>query len=154
MNKNSDPAEGKRLRQQAIVDAVRSEPVATQDDIVRALKRKGIEATQVSVSRDVAELGLVKAAGGYRLGTPDAGGADSELPLRTWLKGAAAAGPNLLVLKCEVGTAQRVGLAVDQLRQPEIVGTVAGDDTVFVATASGAASRRLLSFLLSRIPAK
>jgi transcriptional regulator of arginine metabolism len=63
MNNYTDRDERKNARQSAILEAVSSEEIATQNDLVKSLKKRGISATQVSISRDVAELGLVKAAG-------------------------------------------------------------------------------------------
>ena len=68
------------------------------------------------------------------------------------MRKAVAAGPNLVVLHCEAGTAQKVGLAVDEVARSETIGTIAGDDTVFVAVASTAASHKLLDFFRSQLP--
>jgi transcriptional regulator of arginine metabolism len=152
MNKYSDRNEGKSARQAAILEAVTSEEIATQNDLVKALKKRGISATQVSVSRDVAELGLLKAGGVYRPAAAETGAADPELPLRTFVRRVVAAGPNLTVVRCDAGTAPRVGLVLDGLASlPGLVGTLAGDDTVFVASESAAAQKRLIDFLNSRM---
>ena len=151
MNIQPVPAERKRARQQAVLEAIGAEELATQQEIARALRRRGIDATQVSVSRDIAELGLVKAGGHYVSGHP-AAPAPSD-PLAAFVKSAAAAGPNLVVVKCDTGAAPRVGLALDQLGLPGIVGTLAGDDTVFAAVATAADNTRLVRLLQSRIPA-
>lgn len=150
MNKYTDRAEGKAARQTAILEAVMKEDVATQNDLVHALKKRGIAATQVSISRDIAELGLVKAAGVYRPAASEAA-PDAEMPLRTFVRAVVAAGPNLTVIRCDTGTAPRVGLALDGLAQPGLVGTLAGDDTVFTATDTAAAQKRLIEFLKSRM---
>ncbi len=150
MNKYADRAEGKAARQTAILEAITQEEVATQNDLVRSLKKRGIAATQVSISRDIAELGLVKAAGVYRPAASEAA-PDAEMPLRTFVRGVTAAGPNLTVIRCDVGTAPRVGLVLDGLAQPGLVGTLAGDDTVFVAGDSAASQKRLIEFLKSRM---
>jgi len=150
MNKYTDRAEGKAARQTAILEAITQEPVATQNDLVRCLKKRGIAATQVSISRDIAELGLVKAAGVYRPATGEAAH-DAEMPLRTFVRSVTPAGPNLTVIRCDTGTAPRVGLVLDGLAQPGLVGTLAGDDTVFVAGDSAAAQKRLIEFIESRM---
>jgi len=150
MNKYADRAEGKAARQTAILEAITQEEVATQNDLVRCLKKRGIAATQVSISRDIAELGLVKAAGAYRPATGEAAH-DAEMPLRTFVRSVSAAGPNLTVIRCDTGTAPRVGLVLDGLAQPGLVGTLAGDDTVFVAGDSAAAQKRLIEFIESRM---
>ena len=151
MNKYADRDERKTARQSAILQAVSQEEVATQNDLVRALKKRGIAATQVSISRDVAELGLIKAAGVYRPATAENGAADPEMPLRTFVRKVVAAGPHLTVVRCDAGAAPRVGLVLDGLNQPGLVGTLAGDDTVFVASDSAAAQKRLIDFLNSRM---
>src|SRR5690349_2219591 len=105
MNKYTGRDDRKTARQSAILEAIAREPLATQNELVRALKKMGVEATQVSISRDIAELGLVKAGGVYRAGTSETGAADAELPLRTFVKAALPAGPNLTVVRCDTGTA-------------------------------------------------
>lgn len=143
---------GKKARQAALLQAVREEDLATQKDAVKALKKRGIKATQVSVSRDISELGLVKAGGRYQAASAQPQAADLEYPIQAWVKSAQPAGPYMTVIRCATGTAQRVGLAIDQLSLSEVVGTLAGDDTVFCATGSPADNERLLLFLRARIP--
>ncbi|PIR18864.1 MAG: hypothetical protein COV48_05135 [Elusimicrobia bacterium CG11_big_fil_rev_8_21_14_0_20_64_6] len=150
MNKHTERDERKAARQTAILETITQDEVATQNDLVRCLKKRGIASTQVSISRDIAELGLVKAAGVYRPATGE-GAHDAEMPLRTFVRNVVAAGPNLTVIRCETGTAPRVGLVLDGLAQPGLVGTLAGDDTVFVAGDSAAAQKRLIEFLKSRM---
>jgi transcriptional regulator of arginine metabolism len=147
---NNYTVDRKTARQAAILEAIAREEVATQNNLVRCLKNRGIAATQVSISRDIAELGLVKAGGAYRPAAAEAA-SDAEMPLRTFVRGVAAAGPNLTVIRCDAGTAPRVGLVLDGLAQPGLVGTLAGDDTVFVAGDSAAAQKRLIEFLKARM---
>ena len=126
-------------RRAQIVELLRTEPAATQDELRRKLLRRGIRVTQATVSRDIDELGLVKTRAGYRL--PDA----SEPPappqptlsvlLKEFLTDSRQAG-NLVVLKTHPGNAHTVAAALDAETWPEMVGTVAGDDTIFVATHS------------------
>ncbi len=141
----------KAARQSAILEAVAVEEIPTQNDLVRALRRRGVEATQVSVSRDIAELGLVKAGGVYRPAPTEGGPLDPELPLRTSVRRVLPAGSHLTVVRCDAGTAPRVGLVLDGLALPGLVGTLAGDDTVFVASDSAAAQKTLIGFLESRM---
>lgn len=150
MNKYS-LKDGKAARQAAILEAVSQESIATQNDLVRALKKRGIEATQVSISRDVAELGLMKAGGAYKAASAENGAHDPEMPLRTFVKKVSAAGTNLTVVRCDAGTAPRVGLVLDGLTIAGLVGTLAGDDTVFVASETGAAQKKLIEFLETRM---
>jgi transcriptional regulator of arginine metabolism len=151
MNKYANRDERKSARQAAILEVISKEAVATQNDLAKALKSAGIHATQVSLSRDIAELGLVKAGGKYQSAPSMTGAADPELPLRTSLRSAVAAGPNLVVLRTDTSAAQPVGLVIDRMSMPGIVGTIAGDDTVFVAVANQAASKKLLDYLNARI---
>ena len=151
MNNYTNRDERKAARQAAILEVVAQESVATQNDLAKSLKKRGVEATQVSLSRDIAELGLVKAAGKYQSALAGTGAADPELPLRTSLLSAAAAGPNLVVLKTHTSAAQPVGLVIDHMTMPGIVGTIAGDDTVFVAVDGSATSRKLLEYLDARM---
>jgi transcriptional regulator of arginine metabolism len=146
MNKYSSKA----ARQSAILGAIAAGDVATQNDLVVALKKQGVAATQVSISRDIAELGLVKVAGVYRPAA-EGGVADAELPLRTSVRAVTPAGPNLTVVRCDAGTAPRVGLVLDGLTLAGLVGTLAGDDTVFVASETAAAQKTLIAFLTSRM---
>ena len=124
--------------------------LGTQQEIVAALKARGIEATQVSVSRDIETMGLIKVGGRYRAGQGEAG-ADPELPLRIWVRSVASAGPNIVVVRCQEGTAQGVARCLDQSPPAGVVGTVAGDDTIFVAVASKDAGAAIVRFLKSRI---
>ncbi len=142
---------GKAARQAAILEAVTRGEAATQHDLVRALKKRGISATQVSVSRDVAALGLVKVGGVYKTGNTNNGVHDPELPLRSFVRRVVAAGPNLTVVRCDVGAAPRVGLVLDSLEIAGLAGTIAGDDAVFVATENSAAQKKLIEFLEARI---
>ncbi len=151
MNIYATSSDRKRKRQAALLQAVRKESLGTQEELVKALKRHGIKATQVSVSRDIAELRLSKAGGRYQAGSPESSVSDPEFPFRAWVREAVPAGPNLLVLSCEVGTAQRVGLSIDRMQMPEAVGTIAGDDTVFVALSSSTANQKLLRFFRGQI---
>lgn len=147
----TDPAERKRQRQTLVLELVAQEPLGTQQEIARALKRRGVRATQVSVSRDLAELGLVKSGGRYVAGGASVPAAAAD-PLAAFVRSAAPAGPNMVVLRCETGSAPRVGLALDQRGWPGVVGTIAGDDTVFVAASSAAEAARLIRLIQARLP--
>ena len=143
----------KHHRQQALLRVVAEKQLATQAELVRALRGAGFPATQATVSRDVVELGLVKVArnGAHAYGpaeTATPGGGEERL--RRFcedypVEGARAA--NLLVLRSLPGTANALGAALDASRLEEIVGTLAGDDTVFVATSSERDARALLTRL-------
>jgi len=146
-------AEQQIERRRAIAAVLRERPVATQGELVRVLHELGFEATQSSVSRDLRILGAAKEAEGYRLraadpamaGTSAPGGAFDEVA--GFVRAVKRAGANLVVVQTGIGAAQRVAVALDRSRWPEIVGTLSGDDTIFVATSGATASARLESRL-------
>jgi len=143
----------KQHRQQAILRIVRGQKLATQGDLVRALKGAGFDATQATVSRDIVELGLVKVArdGTHAYAPPTAvsagGGTDrlrrfcEDYPVEGDVAG------NIVVLRSPPGTANAMAIALDTSGLTEIIGTVAGDDTVFVATSTDRHARSLLTRL-------
>ena len=117
---------------------------STQQTLVNALIKKGLHATQSSVSRDLHELGAIKTGQGYEL--PGAVEADDEMhSVAEFLREVAPAGPHLTVLRTAIGAAQRVALALDRSNWPEMIGNIGGDDTVFVATDSAAAQKILIA---------
>jgi transcriptional regulator of arginine metabolism len=128
----------KVYRRTQIVDLLRTGEVETQDDLRRRLARRGIHVTQATVSRDIEELGLVKTRTGYRL--PEAA-AEPLRPveptlavvLKEFLTDVRQAA-NLVVLKTRPGNAHSIAVALDANPWEEVVGTVAGDDTIFIAT--------------------
>ena len=131
-------------RRDAIARILRRTAVGRQAELVELLRTEGFEATQSSVSRDLRELGVVKGGDRYLLPAAEDALTPSHFEdVRTFVKGWRAAGPNLTVLRTTAGTAQGVAIALDKARWPEIVGTIAGDDTIFIATESGKAQRRL-----------
>ena len=132
-------------RRDAIRPLLADEPVANQQRLIDALIERGIEATQSSVSRDLREIGAIKTNAGYELPASVDSGDDEVASVAPLLRELKPAGPNLLVIKTAIGAAQRVALALDRSGWSEIVGTVAGDDTVFAATANAQAQRRMLS---------
>lgn len=139
----------KHERQSYLVDLIRRQPIGTQHEIVQHLLEAGFTVNQSSVSRDIRELGLIKTGGRYA--TPDAPAEVSGpagVQLRTGLvTGIETAGSTLIVVRTTEGSASAVGLALDRLGLPEIVGTIAGDDTVFVAVRSRSAQGRVVARL-------
>ena len=117
----------KGRRQQKILSLIRTQEIGTQTRLVSELKRAGFEATQSSVSRDLEELGIVKQYGHYVLPT----GVDTATVSR--LKSLKLAGECLIVAKTESGFASALTVEIDRAQIPEIIGTIAGDDTIFVA---------------------
>ncbi len=120
-------------------------PAATQQALVDALTRRGLDATQSSVSRDLKGLGAVKTPQGYELPSADVTGDDEIAKVADLLLELKPAGPNLLVIKTAIGAAQRVALALDRSGWPEIVGNVGGDDTILVATTNATAQHKVIT---------
>ena len=138
------------LRRDAIVRILRQSVVARQAELVDLLHRAGVDATQSSVSRDLRELGVMKGADRYLLPAAEDGLTQSHFEaVRAFATGYRAAGPSLTVLRTTVGAAQSVALAIDKARWPEVVGTIAGDDTIFIATENARMQRRLHEHLHS-----
>ena len=123
----------KTERQQKILEIISARRVATQQQLAGELKRRGIAVTQSSVSRDIVELGLTKLQGRYT--APQAAFAGSPVV------NVDTAGDNLIVIKTVIGQASATALAIDRANVSGIVGTVAGDDTLFVAVKTGDAQR-------------
>ncbi|MCK5942317.1 MAG: arginine repressor [Planctomycetes bacterium] len=143
----------RQKRRDRILQLVGRHRIPSQARLQELLQAAGIEANQATLSRDLRDLGIVKARDGYRL--PDeAGAAPAETlqsslwhAVRSWLRSAKAA-QNLLVLHTPPGGAQPLGLTLDNAGLPEVVGTVAGDDTVLVVCASDHKARALQRRLL------
>jgi transcriptional regulator of arginine metabolism len=124
----------KAYRQNQILKLIRQRPVYTQQDLAAALRAVKIAATQVTLSRDVHELGLVKTPSGYAQVSPEpaaAAGPDVEALARELLLDVRAA-QNLLVLRTAPANANALAAALDRAAWPEVTGTIAGDDTVLV----------------------
>jgi transcriptional regulator of arginine metabolism len=117
----------RRKRQEKTLALVQARRITTQQKLLDLLQRGGVPATQSSVSRDLEELGIVKHRGFYRLPqAPDGASAAGLLSL-------VPAGDCMLVARCEPGLASAVAVEIDRARISEIAGTIAGDDTIFVA---------------------
>ncbi len=136
----------KLVRHKRITELISNDAIYTQEDLRNQLRRSGIHVNQATLSRDLRELGLVKTVNGYSLpATEDAG--SSPMPalehlLREFTVDVREA-ENLLVLKTTPGSAQPVAAALDSADWAEIVGTIAGDDTILIITASKAICHRL-----------
>lgn len=121
-------------RHQKILEIINSKPVATQQELAAQLARRGFAATQSSVSRDIVKLGLTK-LDGYYVSPEDAVNVEGPITAID------TAGDNIIVVKTEVGLAQPAALTIDRANIDEIVGTVAGDDTILIAVKNAAAQR-------------
>ena len=141
----------KQLRQRAIRDLVDQRVIRTQQELAAALRERGFRTTQATISRDVADLGLIKitrdGTAAYalppRLIEAETSGEDrlrkllADLPLETRDAGL------LLILRTLPGSAHAIAAAIDRARWPEVAGSIAGDDTVFVATTDRASLQRV-----------
>jgi transcriptional regulator of arginine metabolism len=131
-------------RRQAIARLLVEHVVNRQAELVELLRAEGYPATQSSVSRDLRDLNAAKLKNGYSLPKPvELGDEESLQIVADLVRDIRPAGPNLLVVITAVGAAQRVAVTLDQMGWPEIVGTVSGDDTIFVATIGSNEQRRL-----------
>lgn len=146
----------KRARQQAIGDVVHTQRIRTQQELVEALRARGYRVTQATVSRDITEMGLLKVDrdGSQVYALPSSREAEertgeqrlaellSDLPIDVRESG------TLLVIRAVPGTAHAIAAALDRARWPGVHGTIAGDDTLFVACADVAALKRTRQRLL------
>jgi len=122
----------KSFRHGQILKLIRSRSISTQDELARALKDKDIDATQVTLSRDIRELGLVKTAEGYReMERESSSGLQFSALAAEFLQDVRQA-QNQIVLRTAPGHASSVAVALDDEEWPEVVGTIAGDDTILV----------------------
>ena len=140
----------KSYRQGQILKLVRSHPVHTQDDLAKLLRGVGIEATQVTLSRDVRELQLVKTPEGYRQidgRPPRESGSHFELLAGEFVQDVKSA-QNLVVLKTAPGHANSVAVALDSAGWTDVVGTIAGDDTILVITPDNTTASKVCNRLL------
>ena len=139
-----------QARRRAIAELLERETITRQAELVRLLRAEGYEATQSSVSRDLKDLGVAKLTSGYELPQTERTSENDTQALQLvaeFVRELKPAGPNLLVVATAIGAAQRVALTLDRVAWPEVVGTLSGDDTIFVATAGAAQQRRLLTRL-------
>ena len=121
----------KTYRQGQILRLIKSTKIHTQDQLAHELGASGIPATQVTLSRDIRELGLVKTPEGYRQVEAPSNGPGFSTMAAEFLWDATVA-QNLIVLKTAPGHANSVAISLDQEDWPGVVGTIAGDDTILV----------------------
>jgi transcriptional regulator of arginine metabolism len=129
-----DLAMNKRDRQQKILSLIQAKPIGTQEDLRSLLEKTGVPATQSSVSRDLEELGVVKHHGHYTLPRTNGAAVRGLLSLDH-------AGEALVVARTVPGLASAVAVEIDAAALPEIVGTIAGEDTIFIAVTDSKAQR-------------
>ena len=124
----------KRKRQQKILSLIQAKPVGTQEDLRALLERAGVAATQSSVSRDLEELGIVKQHGHYTL--PRANGTSAR-----GLLSLDQAGDSLVIARTLPGLASAVAVEIDAAALADVVGTIAGEDTIFIAVRDAKAQK-------------
>lgn len=141
-------------RRRALAELIRAQALASQDEVADRLSAQGYAVTQATVSRDLEHLGAFKVRRDGKLcyalpGTlvpPPAAPSRLGLVMRDWVSEILPAG-NLLVIKTPPGSAHLVGVELDRSALPEIVGTICGDDTVFVACGTPREAKRLANVL-------
>jgi transcriptional regulator of arginine metabolism len=145
----------KAYRQGQIRNVIRTRAIHTQEELAEALQQLGVQTTQVTLSRDIRELGIVKTPDGYREmealeERPPTDEDHARRAVEEFLRDVRIA-QNLLVLKTDPGNANPLAVALDRAPWPEVVGTVAGDDTVLVVAPDSAAAQALQARLNSII---
>lgn len=141
----------KQLRQREIRDLLGRRPIRTQQELATALRDRGFRATQATISRDVAELGLIKASQDgvqtyivpARVAEAESTGEERLRALLHDLPVEIREAGLMLVLRTLPGSAHAIAAALDRTRWPEVVGSIAGDDTVFVAFADRMSMQRI-----------
>jgi len=140
----------KSYRQSQILNIIRRKSVHTQEQLARELRAADIKTTQVTLSRDIRELGLLKSATGYREETAPESGPELTAVVADLLRDVRVAA-NLVVVHTAPGNANPLALALDREQWADIVGTVAGDDTILVVTpdnrTAGRVERKLREML-------
>jgi transcriptional regulator of arginine metabolism len=136
----------KTLRQRAVLDVLRQGPIASQEDLQRALRKRGFKVGQATLSRDIRDLNLSKTSSGYTLPQGE-GTAGLVLPpvqrlVREFVLDVRPA-QNLLVVKTMTGSAQPVAAALDEQEWEEVVGTIAGDDAILIVCPDKDAAKKL-----------
>jgi transcriptional regulator of arginine metabolism len=140
----------KSFRQGQILKLIRSKGISTQEELAQELKKVGIAATQVTLSRDIRDLGLSKTPEGYRQLVPSDAGPELATLAAEFLLDVRLA-QNLVVLKTSPGHANSVAVALDAETWPEAVGTLAGDDTILVIAPDNATAETVRAKFLAML---
>lgn len=125
----------KARRQETLLKVIGAERIASQSELADRLRARDFDVTQASISRDLDELGVIKSAGIYTLPQKPRGASIFGL------SSLEASGDSLIVAKCDSGLASAAAVKIDAARIPEIIGTIAGDDTIFIAVKNSKAQR-------------
>jgi len=140
----------KKARQAKILDIIRKRQVESQESLSALLRHDGVEAAQTTISRDIRELGLVKVRGSYQAAAaPPAVSSSGALRnvFSQFVTRIDSAG-NIVVVRTSSGNAHSVCVALDAAEWPEVVGTIAGDDTIFVLVRDPGECGKLLNRIL------
>jgi transcriptional regulator of arginine metabolism len=137
----------KSYRHGQILKLIRSSHISTQEELAQALKKVGVQTTQVTLSRDIRELRLVKTFDGYTESSPEDAAPQFAMLAAEFLQDVRSA-QNLVVLRTAPGHANSVAVALDNEEWPEIVGTIAGDDTILVIAPDTSTAARIGKKLL------
>ncbi len=130
----------RKRRQEAILTLIRDKPIRNQNELLEALERSGVSLTQSTLSRELKSLGIGKAPdsrGGYRYVAGAAAGEGPLAPVAAFVVSLESA-RNFIVVKTPPGNAMGVARAIDEVEWPEIMGTIAGDDTILIIGRSDA----------------
>src|SRR5271156_2981673 len=136
----------KALRQRAVLEALRQGPILNQEDLQRALRKRGFRVGQATLSRDVRDLNLSKTAAGYTLPQGESASGLALPPVQRLVREfvlEVRPAQNLLVLKTIVGSAQPVAAALDEQQWEGMVGTIGGDDTILIVCPDKDAARKV-----------
>lgn len=145
---------GNLYRHNQVLDILRSRSVTTQGELREALADRGIHVTQATVSRDIEDLGIVKMRDGYHPPAAPESVAPPQPSLAVILKEflrEVRVASNLVVVRTHPGNAHSVAVALDSTGWPEVVGTVAGDDTIFLATSAPRRAGRVRERILEAL---
>ena len=143
----------KEIRQRAILDIIAERDIETQFDLIRALNARGVKSTQATVSRDIKELRLYKELTGdglYRYAAPAADDPNHSERLRTIFKECLTScicAENIVVIKTLPGLASAACSALDKMTVEDMAGSIAGDDTAFIAMLSKEGAKKLCKLI-------
>lgn len=139
-----------RHRREVVARLLRARRIGTQEELLEALRAGGIEATQATLSRDLAQLGARRVSrpeGGTVYELPDGAGERDGLATLRGLVSEVTSNASLVVIRTHPGSAPAIARAIDLAELPEVLGTIAGDDTIFVAPAGELRARKLATRL-------
>ena len=136
----------KKARQGRILEISRSHSIRSQEDLLALLEKEGICVTQATLSRDIRDLGLVKVRGSYQISGEVFSSPPDEVLRRAFAQYVLRTGvsDNIVMIRTSPGNAHSVGVVIDAAQWPEVLGTVAGDDTVFVLLRKSSMGKHLL----------